>query len=46
MALSIAPLAFQREGLLINEPQVVTKSYPRFWDDLRSVGFTIEECEV
>ena len=46
MALSIAPLAFQREGLLINEPQVVTKSYPRFWDDLRSVGFTIEECKV
>ena len=43
MALSIAPFACIHPGLIINNPQVVTKSYPRFWDDLREAGFTIEK---
>ena len=42
MALCFAPAALLRP-VIINNPQVVTKSYPRFWDDLRSVGFTVEE---
>jgi 3-phosphoshikimate 1-carboxyvinyltransferase len=28
--------------LEINNPAVVKKSYPRFWDDLKNLGFTIE----
>lgn len=43
MALSFAPYSFVREGLCINNPQVVTKSYPRFWEDLKKVGFQISE---
>ena len=43
MALAFAPFALRQEGLIINNPQVVTKSYPKFWDDLKTVGFKIEE---
>ena len=46
MALSMAPFACIHPGLIINNPQVVTKSYPRFWDDLREAGFTIEVKSV
>ena len=42
MALSMAPFACIYPGLIINNPQVVTKSYPRFWDDLKKAGFQIE----
>ena len=45
MALAFAPAAFRTGGLRINHPQVVTKSYPRFWDDLRKAQFTIEEVQ-
>ena len=43
MALAFAPYALRQDGLIINNPQVVTKSYPKFWDDLKLVGFNIEE---
>ena len=43
MALAFAPYAMKQEGLIINNPQVVTKSYPKFWKDLKSTGFEIEE---
>ena len=43
MALAFAPLALLYPGLRINNPQVVTKSYPHFWDDLRRAGFAIDE---
>lgn len=43
MALAFAPLALRHPGLRINDPQVVTKSYPHYWDDLRQAGFTITE---
>ena len=46
MALSTAPFSFIQVGLLINNPQVVTKSYPQFWDDLQAAGFLIEKFEV
>lgn len=42
MAMAFAPAAIMFPGLRINNPQVVTKSYPQFWDDLRKAGFTIE----
>ena len=41
MALAFAPLAFARNYIRINDPQVITKSYPHYWRDLSSVGFEI-----
>lgn len=43
MALAFAPMALSGIQLQINDPMVVTKSYPGFWDDLNNVGFTISE---
>ena len=42
MALAFAPAAFRLPGLRINNPQVVTKSYPHFWEDLKKCGFQME----
>lgn len=43
MAMAFAPL-----GLLtpvtIEEPHVVRKSYPRYWENLAAMGFTLEEA--
>ena len=41
MALSFAPASLCIDGLSINNPQVVTKSYPHFWEDIKSVGFEV-----
>lgn len=41
MALAFAPLALLHP-IAINNPQVVSKSYPRFWEDLKAAGFTVE----
>lgn len=43
MAMAFAPAALFYPGLQINDAQVVTKSYPQYWNHLRAVGFTIEE---
>ena len=42
MALAFAPAALRFEGLRINNPQVVTKSYPQFWEDISQAGFQLE----
>ena len=42
MALAIAPIAL-RQPVTINNPQVVTKSYPSFWEDIKAAGFEIVE---
>ncbi len=42
MALAFAPYAFATDGLIINNPNVVTKSYPLFWKDIQKVGVTIQ----
>lgn len=34
MAMAFAPAAIFHEGLRIEHPEVVTKSYPTFWEDL------------
>jgi 3-phosphoshikimate 1-carboxyvinyltransferase len=39
MAMAFAPLAFIFDSVQIENPDVVFKSYPHFWDDLRLVGF-------
>jgi 3-phosphoshikimate 1-carboxyvinyltransferase len=43
MALAFAPAAIKIPGLKINDPHVVTKSYPSYWNDLEKVGFTMTE---
>ena len=42
MAMAFAPAALKLGSLRINKPQVVSKSYPRFWEDLASVGFAVQ----
>mgnify|MGYP003291908307 CR=1 FL=1 len=37
MAMAFAPAALRYEGLVIEHPEVVTKSYPEFWEDLKKV---------
>jgi 3-phosphoshikimate 1-carboxyvinyltransferase len=46
MALAFAPAALRIASLRINNPWVVTKSYPHFWEDLRKAQFDIERLEV
>ncbi|MDL2262826.1 3-phosphoshikimate 1-carboxyvinyltransferase [Bacteroidales bacterium OttesenSCG-928-I21] len=41
MAMCFAPAAIKFPGIKIAEPQVVTKSYPLFWKDLKQEGFEI-----
>ena len=41
MALSFAPLSLCFPQISIRHPQVVTKSYPHFWDSLRSAQFIV-----
>jgi len=43
MALAFTPFALKRQGLLINNPLVVSKSYPKFWEDIKGAGFRISE---
>lgn len=43
MALSFAPLAFIFHSVIIDDEQVIEKSYPGFWKDLRSAGFRVEK---
>ena len=45
MALAFAPYALKSGEIIINNPQVVTKSYPHFWESLEEVGFKIEVIE-
>ncbi len=45
MAMAFAPLAL-KTSLIINEAEVVSKSYPGFWEDLRKIGFQIQEQEL
>lgn len=43
MAMAFAPAALKLEHLKIDDPMVVTKSYPAFWDDMKKIGYRIEE---
>lgn len=42
MAMAFAPAALKMDSITIAEPQVVSKSYPQYWEHLVSVGFGIE----
>lgn len=44
MAMAFAPTALLRQqGITIANPEVVSKSYPHYWEDLQKAGFTIEQ---
>ena len=43
MAMAFAPMAIKSGSLEIEDPGVVVKSYPSFWQDLQAVGFLIED---
>lgn len=45
MAMAFAPAAIKFPCLRINDPQVVTKSYPQFWAHLEQAGFQIEKVK-
>lgn len=45
MAMAFAPmsLVLPSRSILIDDPGVVSKSYPNYWEDLRKAGFSIKE---
>lgn len=42
MAMAFAPAAMRLPVLQIDEPHVVSKSYPKYWEDLQQAGFEME----
>ena len=45
MAMCFAPACLAVPMLWINHPEVVSKSYPRYWEDLKQAGFKFEKEE-
>lgn len=45
MAMAFAPLVFAGYPLEIEDPQVVRKSYPNFWEDLKSLNVEIKDLD-
>ena len=43
MAMAFAPASLKLSDIFINHPQVVSKSYPRYWENLQAAGFIIKE---
>ena len=41
MAMAFAPVVFVLGSLDINDPHVVSKSYPKFWEHLEATGIGI-----
>ena len=41
MAMAFAPVSLLRTGIAINNPEVVSKSYPQFWEDMEKAGFKL-----
>lgn len=45
MAMSFAPASFKYDNLIIEHPEVVSKSYPGYWKDLETCGFVITKID-
>jgi 3-phosphoshikimate 1-carboxyvinyltransferase len=43
--LAFAPAALFIDKITINNPEVVSKSYQRYFEDLKKAGFIVEEVE-
>ena len=41
MAMSFAAASVMFPGIMIENAEVVNKSYPKFWDDLTQAGFKV-----
>ncbi len=42
MAMAFAPLALKK-SIIIENAEVVSKSYPSFWENLKKIGFSVSE---
>lgn len=45
MAMALAPLALVFGSITLDDPDVVSKSYPGFWEDLQEAGFEVERSD-
>ena len=46
MAMAFAPISLcMKNGIKIADPEVVSKSYPSFWNDLKKAGFMIRSID-
>ena len=43
MAMAFAPCCLRTSTIRINQPTVVSKSYPRYWKELQAAGFTLAD---
>lgn len=43
IAMALAPVSVFVPGIVIKNAEVVDKSYPGFWDDLRNAGFVLRD---
>lgn len=46
MAMAFAPLAVFLPGIIINDIEVVSKSYPDYWKHLAEAGFTLLDADA
>ena len=46
MAMAFAPVAVFLPGIVIRNAEVVSKSYPQFWEHLAAAGFTVRDAAV
>lgn len=46
MAMAFAPLAVFLPGIVIENSEVVSKSYPNFWTDLENAGFELRDADA
>jgi len=42
IAMAAAPIAFLTDKIFLNDPSVVSKSYPEFWNDIAKIGFKLD----
>lgn len=46
MAMAFAPAALYLPGLVVNNVEVVAKSYPQYWEHLSQAGFTFVDADI
>ncbi len=46
IAMALAPAAFYLPGMVIEQAETVSKSYPGFWQQLEALGFTLTDGDA
>lgn len=46
MAMALAPIALMLPGIVINNAEVVSKSYPEYWQHLQEAGFSFADADA